>query len=281
VFVIRVRSAVAALVLVAASSNAFAEPTKQECVDANERAQDLRRAGKLRAARDTLALCVSASCPGPVRDDCAQRVTEAAAAQPSIVFVVTDKLETVKVTIDGEPLAERLDGTALDVDPGEHLFRFEGRSGAAEKRLTIREGEKGRRETVALSTPAVGPAIEAGPPTGHPAGHPNGDGSQGTVGLVVGGGGVVGIVVGSVLGLVAKSTYDSATAKCTSVPDNCGLQAQQESQSAHSEALGSTVAFVLGGAALAGGVALYFTAPRERGVTVAARPDGLLVSGAW
>jgi hypothetical protein len=67
---------VAFAMLFFASPAAADAPTKQECVAANEAAQDLRRAGKLREAREKLAVCLDEGCPKAVRDDCAQRRDE-------------------------------------------------------------------------------------------------------------------------------------------------------------------------------------------------------------
>jgi len=92
-----------------------AEPTKDQCIDANEKAQGMRKSEKLHAAEQTLLICVSASCPGPVRDDCAQRLTELRSVIPTVVFVVKDDadqdLSDVSVTMDDQPLASKLDGT--------------------------------------------------------------------------------------------------------------------------------------------------------------------------
>src|SRR5579863_2417832 len=119
---------VIALVPLCTALAAAGEPSKQECVTANESAQDLRRLSQLRAARTQLARCVSASCPGPVREDCAQRLTEVDLAMPTLVLVAKDKagndLSSVLVTMDGLPFADSLDGSAVQVDPGEHRFVF-------------------------------------------------------------------------------------------------------------------------------------------------------------
>ena len=105
------------------------EPTKQECVAANDRAQDLRQAGKLRAAREQLALCVAAA----ARGRCARTALSASPRSPPLSPGSSSPrrtrpettLESVRVTVDGDPFADRLDGAALDVDPGQHTFRFE------------------------------------------------------------------------------------------------------------------------------------------------------------
>src|SRR5450432_2123164 len=130
-----------------------AEPTKQQCVDANDAAQDLRQSGKLRQARERLALCASASCPAIVREDCAQRLGEVDAAMPTIVFEAKDAagnaLPAVAVTMDGQPFAEKLDGKPLQLDPGEHRFVFNAQGlPSTEKTLVVREGDKARHEHV-------------------------------------------------------------------------------------------------------------------------------------
>src|SRR5258708_38899523 len=60
------------------------------CLGANTTAQSLRRDGKFGAARTHLAMCVDASCPALVRDDCNQRLDELDRAQPTIVFDARD-----------------------------------------------------------------------------------------------------------------------------------------------------------------------------------------------
>ncbi len=106
-----------------------AKPDKLECIAADTDGQSLRMAGKLLGARKRLAVCASAVCPSIVRDDCVQRITEIEAAQPTVVFTATNgygrSLVAVRVTVDGAPLTDRLDGRPLRVDPGEHEFAFE------------------------------------------------------------------------------------------------------------------------------------------------------------
>jgi len=147
--------AVAACGLVSATSRA--DPTKDQCVDAHAKAQDLRRSSNFSAARDQLRQCSSApSCPALIRDDCTKRLDELEGAQPTLVFEVKDAagndLSAVKVTIDGALLTERLGGTALSVDPGEHTFTFEaGGLTPLTRKLIIREAQKDRRESITLA----------------------------------------------------------------------------------------------------------------------------------
>ena len=148
-------------ILGAGSGSALAdEPSKLECVQANEAAQSLRQSGKLHDARAQLLVCVATSCPAPVRSDCAERLKEVDKTMPTIIFDVKDKdgiaLTAVAVASDGAPLVARLDGTALPVDPGEHVFRFSSEGlPPLERKLVIREGEKDRHEPIALSAASL------------------------------------------------------------------------------------------------------------------------------
>jgi hypothetical protein len=126
---------------------------KQACVRASDDAQTLRIEGKLRAARAEFLACADASCPAIVRSACAQWLSEVDASLPTIVPAARDPagndLPNVRLFLDGQPLADHLDGRALPVDPGTHTLRFAAPDGALfEQSIVIREGEKGRAVTV-------------------------------------------------------------------------------------------------------------------------------------
>jgi hypothetical protein len=269
-----------------------ADTTKQECVDANDAAQDLRQSGKLRQAREKLAICGSASCPSVVRDDCTQRLAELDSAMPQIVFSARDAsgndLVDVKVTIDGAPLVDRLDGSSVKVDPGPHVFVFTWeRHPAVTKRLVLAEHDHARREVVVFGSAAT---VESASPGAAPAAA----GSSGsgidrkTIAFAVGGVGVAGLVVGSIFGAVASSKWSAAKSDCGA---GCGptAPAQGEKSTASSDATTSTVAFVVGGALAAGGVVLYLTAPSgsspgtgmQLAPSIGAGSGGLLVRGSF
>jgi hypothetical protein len=142
-------------------------PTKDECINANDAAQTARQAGKLHEAKKQLLVCVAKSCPGPVRDDCTERLNEVEKAMPTVVFAATDAqgndLSDVRVSVDGEALAARLDGTPVEVDPGTHVFRFDG-AGARwmAKKVTVREAEKLRSLSVAFAYPPASEPADGG-----------------------------------------------------------------------------------------------------------------------
>jgi hypothetical protein len=234
------------LAALAFAPDARAEPTKQECVAANDRAQDLRQAGKLRAARQELAVCIATACPGPVREDCAQRLSELDAAQPKLVFSAKDAagndLDAVRVTVDGAPFADRLDGAALDADPGEHTFRFETADGAwTEKTLVVSEGEKRRMVPVVLRRPEA-------------------DGSSHWGAYAAFGAGGVGLVVGTVFGALALGTKSSLDAACG--PSKTGCPGSQVSTlSTQAWAADISLGVAVAGAAV--GTALLLLSPRS------------------
>jgi hypothetical protein len=275
----------AAVALPLASGSARADITKAQCIEANTKGQDLRRDGSLAAARDVFRTCAVASCPALLRDDCTRRIDEIERVQPTIVFDAKDTsgrdVSVVKVTIDGKPLTDRLAGTPLQVDPGEHVFAFQVAGQApVTQTFIIKENERDRRERVVLGgaapgssvpspgTRATAPGAEAvtaaGPSQGSsPTSESSPHGAMGTrkvLGLTAAGVGVAGVVVGSVFGLMTRSEISQQKADCES-PTKCSNP--PGAASAHStgstDGAISTVAFIAGGALLAAGAILFFT----------------------
>lgn len=246
--------------------------TMSECLSANESSIKLRSSHQLRAARDQALVCAASSCPDEVRDTCQNRVTELSAAIPTIVFLAKDgsghDLVTVGVSMDGELLADRLDGAGLPIDPGPHTFTFEvAGQPAVELSLVIGEGQKDRHETVILGA-AAAPIASAMPspigrlPAGPPAMARTPSDGQRIVGVVAGAVGVVGLGIGAVFGVLAGSDWSNAKAYCAGRPASChtsGPGAQDEF-SADSNARISTVGFIAGGAFAAAGVLMFLTA---------------------
>ncbi len=272
-----------------------AEPTKDECIDANETAQTLAHGKKLVAAKQRLLVCMSQGCPKPVRDDCGQRLTDVEAMTPTLVLEVKDDAEhdlsAVRVTMDGQPFVSKLDGTAIPLDPGEHQFVFEADGLKSEQRtLVVREGDKNRHERVVLVGAARAPGATPAPqvPEGVAPLAPSDGHTQRIAGLALGGAGVVGLAVGSIFGLMSKATFDHAYEECgksyTCPRNESGNSGYNDGQTAHSQATVSTVAFIVGPALLAGGAYLYFTAPKAEvavAPTVGSGGATLSLRGRW
>jgi len=248
-----------------------ASPTRQQCVDADTKAQELRRADKLMDARTALKTCIDPACPGLVRDDCAQRVDELDRVQPSLVFDVKDgqgrDLLDVKISMDGQPIADRITGAAIPVDPGLHSFKLEPRG---EKpvllRLVLHEGEQARHQGVRIGVPPPPPPSSRGS-------------AMRTGGVVMGAFGIIGLGVGGVFAGLAASKWSAAQADC-SRSSSCTPADNQAANGQRNNALTlatvSTVGFVAGSVLTAGGIVLFVLAP-SRSSSEKPRAEGAVV----
>jgi hypothetical protein len=263
-------------------------PSVGDCLMAAEASLKLRADHKLRLTRTQLAVCSSPSCPAEVRQECMHRIDEVNAASPTIVLAVKDRgghdVSAVKVTVDGQFATDHIDGSAMPIDPGPHEFTFET-AGAPPLTETVilHEGEKDRRETVTLALGA-GPQPAAG---GTSAGAMPGDAKPATsgkgqrvAGIVVGAVGIAGLGVGGLFGVIASSSWSTAKRECPT-GTGCSPQAISDRSSAVTGATISTVGFIAGGVLLAGGLTLFFTAPKGDAprVGLEARPNGFAVNG--
>lgn len=107
------------------------------------------------------------------------------------------------------------------------------------------------------------PALEKAPVVAAPQEASGIDGdSMRIAGVVVGGGGLVGIAIGTGFGIDAIKTYDAALATCEGgAPNRCTDEGIALQESAKQSALISTISFAVGGTLVAGGALLYFLAP--------------------
>jgi hypothetical protein len=145
--------------LVLAPSVAHAD----DCIGAYEATQTLRKDGKLMTARKEAALCARAECPAILARDCSKWIGELDASIPTVVLDARSpkgaEVADVHVKLDGMTLVEKIDGKAIQVDPGAHTFVFEvPGSAAVEKSVVVREGEKNRRISATIATSSSTPA---------------------------------------------------------------------------------------------------------------------------
>lgn len=209
----------------------------------------------------------------------------------TIVVPAAVKVDGLEVRRDGALVDPASFGSATPVDPGKHSITARA-TGRKESTTTVETAGEGKAFTVEIKPLEIDdtpkPVVSAPPPTATattpPPAPPPPPRTRATVGLVLGGVGAAGIVVGSVFGLMAKSKWSSAN--CSN--KICPTQSQQDdSTSAKSLATVGTVGFAVGGALLATGAVLYFTAPsgdsagHAISVSPAAGPDGggLLMRG--
>jgi hypothetical protein len=274
-----------------------ADPTIGECLTANDKSIALRNEHKLLAARKELLVCAASTCPAEVRKECMRRVDIVNASIPTVMLEAKDgagnDLSAVKVTVDGDVLAEKLDGSAIPLDPGAHTFTFEvAGQPPLTKQLVIREGQKDRREALQFGAPpAQGPASAAAPvaKSPNPAIETSVDqvssssgNTQKILALVAGGVGVVGVGVGTIFGLQSMSKHNDAETKCPGAcNDQAGVDLWNDARSAGNI---STIAFAVGGAGLVTGAILWFTAKtpsRSTALQADVGPGSVYLRGTW
>jgi hypothetical protein len=173
------------------------------------------------------------------------------------------------VTRNGVPVGKPLWGTAIPVDPGPHSIS----ASAPGKKTWVGRIDVARNgASASVRIPRLGDA-PAGPSRGDAD---LGEGSRGTgqraAALVLGGLGIGGLALGAVFGAQAIAKDGEADENCR--PDDATLCTQRGldlADDAGTAATVSSIAFLAGGAALAGGAVLYFTAPRGTPSTVGTR----------
>jgi hypothetical protein len=205
-------------------------------------------------------------------------LARAAALEPNLakLAVSVDPASDVpglEVKRDGVKMGHAEFGVPIPVDPGTHVIDatapnkqpFSGKVDVAAKQpnatltVTLVDAPQAAPAPEAASAPAAAPA--AAPATAPAPEQPASSWStQKTVALIVGGVGVVGIGVGSAFGLIAKSKNDQALQNCrtSTLCSQTGLDLTSDAKSA---ATVSTISFIAGGVALAGGIVLWLTAP--------------------
>lgn len=224
----------------------------------------------------------------------------AAALEPKlarITVTVPSPVAKVEVARDGEKLTEASWGVALPVDVGPHTFEVSA-PGHKPFTTTVTIAKDGERKELALprlealpaeaASPTAAPSPVVAPAPGAPREEAPAGGAQRTVGLVLAGVGVAGLVVGGVTGVLAMGKNDSGKAACPEAGACASRQGVDDLDAAKSYGTLSTIGFGAGGALLVGGAVLYLTAPsgeRKTGLrvapTVSARQTGLVLGGTF
>jgi hypothetical protein len=203
--------------------------------------------------------------------------TRAAALEPNLsrltITVVASSIDGLQVLRDGAVVGQAEWGTAIPVDPGTHVI-----DATAPKRTAFHQSVDvaGGGASQSVSVPELAVDAGAGAAGGGETGGSNPGSTQRLVGLVVAGAGVVGIGIGAVFGVVAMNKENTALGNDCTADKYCSQQGLQLGQDAHGAATASTIAFGVGAAAVAGGLALYFLAPKSSAApTVGLRASGL------
>lgn len=220
--------------------------SSKRCIDSAEEGQRLRAAGRLVDAKWELRRCTAAECPAVVRRDCAKWVDELEEAIPTVIVRVVDgrgrDVVEGRLLLDGEPLADRIDGRAMPIDPGKHRFAWTDGKERLEEEVVIRESERGR--TLVLRG-ASGPAPRP-PAAAEPASAP-------ILALGLGGAGLVFATAGAIFWGVGASARDDMASTCA--PRHACSQGDVDR--ARSKLIVGDVLVGVGVVALAAGVYFY------------------------
>lgn len=254
------------------------------CLQAHEKGQQLRVSGALRDARARFLTCGADACPATVRSDCLAWAEEVRKMLPSIVVAVVDAngedIIDVRVTIDGRPSGETLDGRAIPVDPGPHDVEVDSpRIGRITKRVLVREGDRARQVSIRVGPPspsasaptgmesdgAAAGAPESSPSLAAPVSTSRAQGPGIWPWVVVGAGGIA--TASGLLFLVVAPELpvgcDPSTAKCTPLPGEGPAEFEARKTNAGRHAGMTSIAPVLaipGAVVMVGGVVWYFAA---------------------
>ncbi len=251
-------------------------------------ARALAGQGKLIQARETYNKIVRESYSKIVREsdkvqggpaafkaavESARAESDALAPKIGSVTVVVEGPKEAHVTLDEGQIPAAAWGLPRPVDPGTHklaatmpgykpaALTFDVADGAkVDQKLTLVKDDG--TETAIVDPNKGGNQGNGGPVSGGgDSGASQGSSSRKTIGYVVGGVGVVGIGVGAVAGLVALGDKDSLAKACKN--GKCPPTQQSNVNAYNTMGTLSTVGFVVGGLALAGGIVLIVTAPKD------------------
>lgn len=179
-------------------------------------------------------------------------------------------MAALEVKLDGNVVGRPALGVAVPVDPGTHEVAVSAPGKVPWRTSVVVEPGP---STVAVAIPALldAPKIaQPAPfsPTPAPATHDrapeSNDGTtQRIAAYALGGLGVIGVGLGAVFGVDAIGKNDDSYEQGC-IGNNCSPEAGALRKDAQTSGTISTIAFIAGGAALAGGAVLFFTAPSAR-----------------
>lgn len=242
--------------------------------------------------RDAISLARASG--SKVREEFA--ATRAAALQPrlSTLTIRTPKSDSsvqgLEVRRDGAVVLQAEFESAIPVDPGPHTLeaRAPGKQGwsttvqveAAAPNMIVEI--PGLADVASVTVRTAAPVVQSAPKPDAPA--QKGAKPQRSIAIVVGAVGVAGLGLGTVFGLMAKSSLQDAKDQCgPSYPSGCMGESVDANSKANSQATVSTIAFIAGGAALVTGAVLFFTAKtgEKQGVALGFGPGAAFVRGSF
>jgi hypothetical protein len=123
------------------------------CVTAYKSGEKMAGLSHLRSAKELMLSCSKPVCGATLRRVCTLRAVQLEEDIPTVVPLVSGSPDAgagVRVTMDGELLTSKVDGTAVSVDPGPHEFVFmRDATALATEKVVVMQGQRNRRIVVA------------------------------------------------------------------------------------------------------------------------------------
>lgn len=252
---------VAALAAFAWAPSAFAEADMKACVAAYEDAQTNQKQGKYVVALEQAKACAQPGC-GILVDECLKLYDELSRDVPTFVFSAQDpdgrELVDVNVTVDGQLVFSKLEGTALPLDPGPHVIRFEAPGlPPVEMNYVARVGDRNRLIAATLGEKKAEEPAAAPVYTPLPAAEPESKGVPAAA-WVLGGVGVLSLGAFTYLRVSGVSDYNKLNGECSPYCD------PNEVDDIRAKFTASYVAAGIAGGALIGAAVIYFASRGEK-----------------
>ena len=205
-------------------------------------------------ARAALRACALPTCKQWMIDDCSKRLAEVEGRIPTVAFSGEDArgapLPDVRVLEGDREVVGRLNGVAIEMDPGPHELVAEYAGTRVARSIVVVEGKKAQQVVFTFTTISGAssdprpPPLDGMPAFAHPWARPFAGG------LLVGA--VLGVGTGVILGAIAIGKKHDAQCDAANL---CDAEPLGE---ARSTARAATVAFALGSALAAGSAVTYF-----------------------
>ena len=272
------------------------------------------RAGKTASAWGAFKAAQALAQNAGQKQRAAAAAAKAAEIEPKVghitVWIAPEaRVASLEVQCDGETVRPAEWGEPLPYDPGPHELAAEA---PGHRKWTSHVELRGDGQNVDITVPALEADPAARAAAGGPAPlplsstsptqtSPLGDAqetpssppgmTQRIAGLVIAGIGVAGIGFGIAAYVTANAKYQDALGFCPGLANGTACPSQDATTKAQPLRDGaitwstvSTVSFIAGGAAVAGGLVVFFTAPRaaggaQIGIGPASQGTGLSVSG--
>jgi len=184
------------------------------------------------------------------------KALESRLSKLTIRVTESDGTSALEVKRDGVAVDTAVLGTAIPVDPGTHEVTASA-PGMKPWSTKVEVGADAATVEVEIPKLEADGSPEAASTTGE-AQPSKSSSAQRPIAIAVGVLGIAGLGLGTYFGLSASSTWKDAKDSCKDFPHECTDAEKQDS--ATTKATISTISFIAGGAALAVGTVLWFTA---------------------